>query len=319
MTTNVAPKAIARLGFGCAQLFRLHYASERQAVLHAAYDAGIRHFDVAPLYGLGMAEAELGRFLATRCDEVTVTTKFGLDPAAGVSALRSMQGMIRRVVNTVPPVKRYLQRRRQPLAAKQSFDARSAERSLEQSLRRLRVDFIDYFLLHEPTVILVDRDRPMDFLQLQRDRGRIRAFGVAGPLETVTPVCRRFPALSSVVQHPAAPVGSPPVTLESKNQSTSFIYGSIASRIAGIHAQLEASAGTNETWATRFKNHTAQGHHDLVRLLLLEQRVVAPFSTVLFGSTNLEHVRELARLPSAEELATVQLLRDWTKPNERFS
>jgi len=312
MTTNIVPATIARLGFGCAQLFRLHSAREREAALHAAYDAGIRHFDVAPLYGLGLAEAELGRFLSTRRDGATVTTKFGLDAAVGVSALRSIQGMVRRVVNAVPPVKRYLQGRRRPLVGNQFFDAKSAERSLARSLRLLRVDFIDYFLLHEPTVLLVDRDRPMDFLQLQRDRGRIRGFGVAGPLDLVSPVCARFPTLSSVIQYPAPPVGSPPVTLESENMSESFVYGSIASRITAITARIKSSGAANDAWAARFGNHARQWHQKLARILLLEQRVVAPSSTILFGSTEPAHVREIARLPSSEELAAVGWLRDWT-------
>ena len=50
------------LGFGCAQLLRTSSAKQRQRILHAAYDAGIRHFDVARMYGLGAAERELGRF-----------------------------------------------------------------------------------------------------------------------------------------------------------------------------------------------------------------------------------------------------------------
>jgi hypothetical protein len=103
-------------------LFRLHSARERATVLAAAYDAGIRHFDVAPLYGLGQAEIELGQFLRGRRDTVTVTTKFGLDPAVGLSAVRVVQGVARRLIASIPPLKRYLQSRRRPLARSQSFE-----------------------------------------------------------------------------------------------------------------------------------------------------------------------------------------------------
>jgi D-threo-aldose 1-dehydrogenase len=50
----------------------------REKVFDAAYEAGVRHFDVAPLYGLGVAEKELGRLLLRVPADVTVATKFGL-------------------------------------------------------------------------------------------------------------------------------------------------------------------------------------------------------------------------------------------------
>lgn len=311
MSTTIDHETVAPLGFGCAQLFRLHSARERETVLGTAYDVGIRHFDVAPLYGLGLAEDELGRFLRSRRDHVTVATKFGLNPAAGAAAIRSIQGLARRLVNVVPPLKRYLQKRRRPLAASQSFDAKAAERSLEQSLRLLRVDFIDYFLLHEPTVMLVERDRPLEFLEHQRDRGRIRAFGVAGPLETVWPLLERFPSFGSVIQHPAPPVGSVPIAFPCCLPLTQFVYGSIANRIAIITARLDRSTAAKDAWLSQFGDHASRWRQALARILLLEQRVTSRESTILFGSTDSSHIREMAGPPSAEELAAIGLLRNW--------
>ena len=57
------------LGQGCAPLGNLYRPiSERQAqeTLAAAWRAGIRYFDVAPLYGLGLAETRLNHFLRSR-------------------------------------------------------------------------------------------------------------------------------------------------------------------------------------------------------------------------------------------------------------
>src|SRR5207245_2931438 len=45
-----------------------------------AFDAGIRHFDTAPAYGLGASEAIVGEFLARHRGQVSITTKFGLLP-----------------------------------------------------------------------------------------------------------------------------------------------------------------------------------------------------------------------------------------------
>ena len=53
----------SRIGFGTASLHHLYRSRARSALLTAALDSGISHFDTAPMYGEGMAERELGRFL----------------------------------------------------------------------------------------------------------------------------------------------------------------------------------------------------------------------------------------------------------------
>ncbi len=42
-----------KIGFGCASLMKITRRRERENLLAAAYDLGIRHFDVAPLNGFG--------------------------------------------------------------------------------------------------------------------------------------------------------------------------------------------------------------------------------------------------------------------------
>lgn len=61
--------AFPALGFGAAAIGTLHgWVEEADAVatLRAAWDGGIRYFDVAPLYGAGLGEQRVGAFLRTR-------------------------------------------------------------------------------------------------------------------------------------------------------------------------------------------------------------------------------------------------------------
>ena len=70
----------------------------------------IRHFDVAPMYGFGKAEKLLGQSFRGRTDEITITTKYGLEPTkknAGLAA--SLHRMARVLLKNVPAVKRRLQ------------------------------------------------------------------------------------------------------------------------------------------------------------------------------------------------------------------
>lgn len=69
------------IGFGTAPLGNLYRAISDEAadaILQAAWDGGIRYFDTAPLYGLGLSETRLNRFLRDKPrDEYILSTKVG--------------------------------------------------------------------------------------------------------------------------------------------------------------------------------------------------------------------------------------------------
>lgn len=95
---------IPRLGFGTASLHHLFRSKDRQTLLGAALGAGYTHFDTARMYGEGIAERELGRFLLGRRQHVTIASKFGIQPTnilekipALMYAHRAVRGMSKRV------------------------------------------------------------------------------------------------------------------------------------------------------------------------------------------------------------------------------
>ncbi len=68
--------AVSVVGLGCNN-FGMRIDAERStAVVHAALEAGITHFDTAEMYGGGSSEVFLGQALGRRRDEVTIATKF---------------------------------------------------------------------------------------------------------------------------------------------------------------------------------------------------------------------------------------------------
>ncbi len=145
---------VTRLGFGMAPLGGLYEAvPEAQAaeVLDRAWSLGIRYFDVAPIYGYGLAELWLGRMLAGKDrSEFVVSTKVGklLYPLEEVRAhpewdrdwQRSPSGDIDdwlwRGVPDVRPVFDY------------SHDG--VMRSVEASLKRTGLDRLDILWIHDP-------------------------------------------------------------------------------------------------------------------------------------------------------------------------
>jgi D-threo-aldose 1-dehydrogenase len=130
---------LSRLGFGGGPIGNLYAeVSDEDAfgALEAAWDAGVRYFDTAPHYGLGLSERRLGAFLASRPrDSFVVSTKVGrvLEPWSG-GGDDLAQGF------AVPASSR----------RRWDFSADGVRRSLESSLDRLGLDRVDVVYLHDP-------------------------------------------------------------------------------------------------------------------------------------------------------------------------
>ncbi len=132
---------VSALGLGTAPIGNLYAAVEDERAaqtIDAAWTAGIRYFDTAPHYGLGLAERRLGAALRDRPrDEYAVSTKVGrlLVPNPTAAALPRDAGGF-----DVPAA--FLRR--------WDFSRDGVRRSLDASLERLGLDRVDVALLHDP-------------------------------------------------------------------------------------------------------------------------------------------------------------------------
>ena len=177
------PVAPSRLGFGCASLGSRIGAAQGLDALAAAFDAGVNWFDVAPAYGAGEAELLLGRFLRGRRDRAIVVTKVGMAPPRRLAVMRlayalgrplvARAGALRRAFRSVSATRN----RRLPLTAG------LIESSIGESLKRLAIDAVDVYALHDPDPIDVGRDEVRAALTRVLARGQARAIAVAGGLE----------------------------------------------------------------------------------------------------------------------------------------
>ncbi|OBX19897.1 hypothetical protein A9995_04930 [Erythrobacter sp. QSSC1-22B] len=159
---------ISRLIFGTAQLFRAGLSPHRQVLLETAYEQGMTHFDTAPLYGAGVSERELGRFLASK-PEATVTTKVGLYFPGGADQIEALIAL-----------RKGLGRRFRPLSRSiENMDLEHAKRSFEGSLRRLRRERVELLMLHEPIAGQFERDDWQSWLEAEKSSGRIGDYGIA--------------------------------------------------------------------------------------------------------------------------------------------
>jgi D-threo-aldose 1-dehydrogenase len=132
---------VTPLGFGAAGIGNLYRAVDDAVAwraVDAAWRAGIRYYDTAPHYGLGLSERRLGAALAGRPrGDFTVSTKVGrvLVPSPKTAHLRDKEAGF-----DVPA----------DHARWWDFSADGVRRSLESSLIRLGVDRVDLVLIHDP-------------------------------------------------------------------------------------------------------------------------------------------------------------------------
>lgn len=142
--------AVSKLGFGGSPLgdeFGAADPLEGERAVHCAIDLGINYFDVAPYYGRTLAETRLGAALQGRRDKVVLSTKCGRYDVHGFD-----------------------------------FNARRIRCSIDESLGRLRTDYLDVFLAHD--IEFVDANQIIEeaipaMRALQRE-GKARYIGITG-------------------------------------------------------------------------------------------------------------------------------------------
>jgi hypothetical protein len=153
----------------------------RRRLLGEAFEQGVRYFDVARMYGLGAAEGELGSFARGRREELTIATKFGIDPGAGVGRLARFQAPARAALARMPRLRAAVKRRQSSFHQARRYDGAGARVSLEKSLRELGTDYVDVFFVHGPEAgDEVDLEGIGATMGELRQAGLIRAWGFAG-------------------------------------------------------------------------------------------------------------------------------------------
>ncbi|MDR6438897.1 D-threo-aldose 1-dehydrogenase [Paenarthrobacter nicotinovorans] len=162
------PLSLGRLGFGGAGIGNLYRAipdGQALATVLAAWDAGIRYFDTAPHYGLGLSEQRLGAVLRDKPrDEFVISTKVGrvLEPDSGGG--QDPEGF------DVPATSRRVW----------DFSEGGIRRSIEDSLERLGLDHVDIAYLHDPDVhdLQAGISEALPVLEKLRAEGLVKAIGV---------------------------------------------------------------------------------------------------------------------------------------------
>jgi aryl-alcohol dehydrogenase-like predicted oxidoreductase len=306
-TRSIGELEVSVAGLGCNNFGGRIDAAASQAVVDAALDAGVTHFDTADLYGGGKSEEFLGQALGSRRAEAVIATKFGMLP---------------------PPD--------QLSGGHPDWVARA----VEDSLRRLGTDYIDLYWLHQPDPATPVGDT-LAALDRLVDAGKVRELGCSNfsaaqldeaataaaergvrpfvtvqneysllhrePEAEVLPACRRlelslvpyFPLASGLLTGKYAP-GEPPPP---------------GTRLARWPADRVERLLSDDQFARveRLRGFAADHGHTLPELALSWLATSPLVASVIAGATTPEQVRANAAatgawLLSADELAEVDTL-----------
>jgi|SRR5665213_173575 len=294
------------VGFGTAGIFREPSKMARRRLLESALEAGILHFDTAPIYGLGVAQDELGKVLRAHREQIVLATKVGI----GLTPLARMLGRVqspgRKILRKLPSLQ---QRARSSAASPTSgrfggllyestYGLKAAQRSLEQSLRELGTDYIDLLLLHDPQPSHFKSEEVYDLLERARASGKIRSWGVAGEPEPISAVIKQFPGPTPVVQirddifrrdeHLSPPAQSDFV----------ITFGVLGYALPKILTHVTANKERTRQWSDAVGADCASP--DTIVTFLLKDAVRANArGTVLYSTTRPERIRNTVALFSS--------------------
>ncbi len=184
--TGVAGLRVSILGFGCAPVMGRVGRRDSLRAISAAFDAGVNFFDTARSYGYGESEAVLGEFLAGRRDKALVSTKFGILPTRQQAWKKVAKPIARKIFSICPGVRQAARRHIAGQFLGNQFSVKALRLSLEQSLRQLRTDYVDFLFMHTPPLNALYNQELLDEMINLVGAGKVRVIGVSTRLEEST-------------------------------------------------------------------------------------------------------------------------------------
>lgn len=211
---------VSEIGLGAWQLgvnsgWQAMSELEAFALVGKSLDYGINFFDTAPNYGRGSAEERLGKALkGIDRDKIVINTKFGHTDSG-----------------------------------KTNYRADYIRESLEGSLRRLQVDYVDSFIFHSPPSEYLDGNKNdhYEILEQLMGEGKIKAYGAS--LDTYEEMKLLMDTTNARVIE---------AFFNILHQDTSRAFGLAVEKEVGIIAKIPLDSG----WLSG-KYHAASAFHDI--------------------------------------------------------
>jgi aryl-alcohol dehydrogenase-like predicted oxidoreductase len=307
---------VSELGFGCARLGAVFQSATRAddvRTLLRALDQGITFFDTSDMYCQGESEVTLGRAVQGRRSQVVLASKVGYCVPAQRKVIARVKPLVRPVVQRLGIKREHL-----PSAVRgelsQDFSAAYILQAAEQSLRRLRTDYLDLYQLHSPPrQVLESGDFLAPLEKLKRD-GKIRYFGVSCETSEDALVCLQYPAIASLqirlslLDQSALDTVMP----HARERGVALIArecfaGGLLTKPIDSTAAEDPDAKADQASAKRYREIVEQWRRPLPEVALQFVLAIEGISVALAGIRTEAHLRDNVRYVQGPPLTDQQL------------
>jgi aryl-alcohol dehydrogenase-like predicted oxidoreductase len=307
---------VSMVGFGCARIGgTIEWSDPRTArrILDCAFNAGITLFDTADLYAQGNSERLLGETFRRRRTDVIIATKGGYTyPSRSSWLLGWAKPLLRPLLGANGNLLHRARRLRAQLV-KQDFTAEHLTSAVEDSLRRLRTDYIDLYQVHSPPAAVLARGDFFAALECLKAAGKICHVGVACLHAHDALLVGSHPVVSAV-QVPASLLQADALRHIARRLTPSvgvmvrqpFATG-LLTRDPGVWTASDfgEDADALEVARRRVASLASLGSVPSLALrYLLQQRGV---TSVLIGTTRLDHLEQNLEAIAARPLSAAEL------------
>ena len=299
-STNIK---VSELGLGCSSLgnsvFNYGEEDEFLRVLDYAFESGINFFDTADTYTFGNSESLIGKAFKRKRDKVIISTKVGFLPSSLSTYAKSFVPFLGSSRKFIKPFKRSIKKISKK---KQDFSSSHILQSIEKSLKRIRSDYIDIYLLHNPPSKILIEGEIFVLLDKLKVEGKIRFYGVsAGSIEDAV-LCLNIPNVSvlqvkfNIIQSEAA----------------SKLFPFMGNIKKGIIARVPLARGLlTENGDIKTGFYSIEKDHDKAKLEILKReldkinlreaavRFILQYpevSTLIIGTRSINHLKENLKL-----------------------
>ena len=293
-----------RLGFGTGGFSARGDRAQQVRLLHAALDAGITHIDTARLYGEGTAEGVVGEALRGRRDRVFLVSKAGISPPRNGATRRAMNKALA-LGRSVPVAGALVPQPQWSEPRFGQFEVSQVRDSLEQSLRQLRTDYLDLFMLHEVDIDHVKSGELVAALENWRKEGLFVRCGIASTREQTAQILAEAPGSFSTLQTSFSVFDGETTGFNAPDRFviTHSWLGAALSRFQRafrLDPKLAEKAG-------RVIYADVRRPHRLARCLLEHALRANPDGQVLFSTSQAERIAGMVSVAEKPRMAQTQL------------
>jgi aryl-alcohol dehydrogenase-like predicted oxidoreductase len=175
------------IGFGCAPILGAVDSKTAKEAINLALELGVNHFDLARSYGYGEAEKFVGKLLMPNRKNIVISSKFGIKANFKAKLFRPLKPLARDIIDIK---KKYLGKLNDEKLNKTNkisnifhnrieLNPKEMTLSLEESLKSLKTDYLDYYFIHEPVDKILNIEELLETGIKLKKAGKIRAFGIA--------------------------------------------------------------------------------------------------------------------------------------------